>query len=156
MNCEKIQEQLPDVALGVAPLPSEVEAHLRKCSHCTEVLESLRATMTLMDEWETPEPSPYWNTRMQARLREEQQRRPAGWLRWLRRPMLGIAAALCLVAGIGVVHFERSSQNVPIAKVAPPGTAVSDLQYLDKNSALLQDFDVLDYMNGDADWDSIN
>jgi len=156
MNCEKIQEQLPDVALGVAPLPSGVEEHLHECRHCTEALESLRATMALMDEWEAPEPSPYWDTRMQARLREEQQHRPAGWLHWLRRPALGIAAALCLVAGIGVVHFEHSSQKVPIAKVAPPGTAVSDLQYLDKNSALLQDFDALDYMNGDADWDSIN
>jgi hypothetical protein len=156
MNCERMQEQLPDVALGVAPLSSEVEAHLRKCRHCGDTLESLRATMKLMDEWEIPEPSPYWDTRMQARLREEKQRRPAGWLQWIRRPALGIAAALCLMAGIGIVHFERTSQVQPIAKVAPVGSAVSDLQFLDNNSNLLQNFDALDYMNGDAGWDSIN
>jgi predicted anti-sigma-YlaC factor YlaD len=156
MNCERIHDQLPDVALGVAPAPPEVEAHLRECRACSETLESLRATMKLMDAWEAPEPSPYWDTRMQARLREEQQRRSAGRLHWIRRPALGVAAVLCLAVGIGVVHLERSSTNGPLAKVAPVGTAVSDLQYLDKNSNLLQNFDALDYISGDADWDSIN
>jgi anti-sigma factor RsiW len=163
MNCGMIHDLLPDIALGVHPAPPEIEAHLGECRQCAETLEALRATMNLMDEWEAPEPSPFWDVRLQARLREEQNRRASGWLHWFRRPALSIAAALCLVAGIGFVHFERSlmhsggsSQVAGIPHKAPAGTAVSDLQYLDKNSNLLQNFDALDYMDGDADWDSIN
>jgi hypothetical protein len=157
-----IHDLLPDIALGTHPVPPEVEAHLGECRPCAETLEALRSTMKLMDDWEAPEPSPYWDTRMQARLREEQSRRSTGWLHRFRRPVLSIAAALCLVAGIGFVHFERSLQHagsstqVAANHKAPAGTAVSDLQYLDKNSNLLQNFDALDYMDGDADWDSIN
>jgi predicted anti-sigma-YlaC factor YlaD len=157
MNCRNIHEQLPDVALGLTPLPPEVEAHLGECRECADTLQALRSTMNLLDEWQAPEPSPYWNIRMQARLREEQQRASAGWLQWFRRPVLSVAAALCLVVGLGVIQMERflqQGENMPIAVPhipAPTGTAVSDLQYLDKNSDLLQNFDALDDMDGDAD-----
>jgi hypothetical protein len=97
---------------------------------------------------------------MQARLREEQQKRTAGWLQWFRRPVLSVAAALCLVAGLGVLQVERFLQQGDAPPVihtsAPTGTAVSDLQYLDKNSDLLQNFDALDYMDGDADINDSN
>jgi len=155
MNCRTIHDQLPDVALGITPAPPEVEAHLGECRQCADTLKALRSTMNLLDEWSAPEPSPFWDVRMQARLREEQQRASAGWLQWFRRPTLSIAAALCLVIGIGVIQMERFLQPgenpPPIHFPAPTGTAVSDLQYLDKNSDLLQNFDALDDMDGDAD-----
>lgn len=156
MNCRTIHDQLPDVALGITPVPPEVEAHLGECRECADTLQALRSTMNLLDEWQAPEPSPYWNVRMQARLREEQQRASAGWLQWFRRPALSLAAALGLVIGIGVIQMERFLEQgenppPPIHWSAPTGTAVSDLQYLDKNSDLLQNFDALDDMDGDAD-----
>jgi hypothetical protein len=40
--------------------------------------------------------------------------------------------------------------------VPPTGTPVADLQFLDKNSDLLQNFDALDDMDGDADTDASN
>ncbi len=167
MNCRMIHEQLPDVALGIVPAPPEVELHLGECRECAETLEALRSTMNLLDEWKAPEPSPFWDVRMQARLREEQARASNGWLQWLRRPALSLAAALCLVAGIGlyqVGHFlqapvrggDNSAVAGPVHVVAPTGTAVADLQYLDKNSDLLQNFDALDDMDGDADTDASN
>jgi predicted anti-sigma-YlaC factor YlaD len=160
MNCRTIQDQLPDVALGITPVPPEVEAHLGECRTCADTLQALRSTMNLLDEWSAPEPSPFWDVRMQARLREEQQRASAGWLQWFRRPALSVAAALCLVVGIGVIQMERFLQpgeNPPaIHFPAPTGTAVSDLQYLDKNSDLLQNFDALDDMDGDADANASN
>jgi predicted anti-sigma-YlaC factor YlaD len=154
MNCRTIHDQLPDVALGITSAPPEVEAHLGECRQCADTLQALRSTMNLLNEWSAPEPSPFWDVRMQARLREEQQRASAGWLHWLRRPALSVAAALSLLVGIGVYQagrFLRQGENPP----APTGTAVSDLQYLDKNSDLLQNFDALDDMDGDAD-DSAN
>jgi anti-sigma factor RsiW len=157
MNCRNIRDQLPDVALGLTPVPPDVEAHLGACRECAGTLQALRSTMNLLDEWQAPEPSPYWDVRMQARLREEQPRASAGWFQWFRRPALSLAAALGLVVGIGVIQMERflqQGENVPIMEhhiPAPTGTAVSDLQYLDKNSDLLQNFDALDDMDGDDD-----
>jgi hypothetical protein len=156
MNCKTIHDQLPDVALGIMPVPPEVEAHLGECCQCAETLQALRSTMNLLDQWSAPEPSPFWDVRMQARLREEQQRASAGWLQWLRRPVLSLAAALCLVVGIGFYQagrFLHQPENPPVSIriSAPTGTAVSDLQYLDKNSDMLQNFDALDDMDGDAD-----
>jgi predicted anti-sigma-YlaC factor YlaD len=86
MNCKKIREQLPDVALGLGPAPPDVEAHLASCQECAGTFEALKATMSLLDEWQAPEPSPYWDTRMQARLREEKQKAPASVWSWMRRP----------------------------------------------------------------------
>ncbi len=162
MNCRNIHDQLPDIALGLTPVPPEVEAHLGECRECADTLQALRSTMNLLDEWQAPEPSPYWDVRMQARLREEQQRASAGWLQWLRRPALSLAAALGLVIGIGVIQMERfldQGDNPPTVAfhiAAPTGTAVSDLQYLDKNSDLLQNFTALDDMDGDADGGASN
>ncbi len=164
MNCKIIREQLPDVALAANAVPPEVEAHLAGCQECAHVLESLRATMSLLDEWKAPEPSPYWDIRMQARLREEQQKvvAPHGWLYWLRRPALSLTAALCLVLGVGsyqAFRFLQPSQNAPALPErmasAPTGTAVADLQYLESNHELLQNFDALDDLDGDDD-DEVN
>jgi hypothetical protein len=161
MNCRTIREQLPDVALGVTPASPEVENHLAGCHECSGTVDALRATMNLLDEWKAPEPSPYWDVRMQARLREEQQKAPAGALQLFRRPMLSMAAALCLVMGVGVYQLERfmKVENPPVvhfAAPAPTGTAVADLQYLDKNSDMLQNFDALDALDGDDDAESGN
>jgi hypothetical protein len=164
MNCRNIHELLPDVALGITPAPPEVEVHLAECRDCADALQALRSTMNLLDEWTAPEPSAFWDVRMQARLREEQQKATSsGWLQWFRRPALSVAAACCLVAGIGlyqVGRFLHAGDNPPEMTMslphAPTGTAVSDLQYLDKNSDLLQNFDALDDMDGDADTDASN
>ena len=160
MNCRTIREQLPDAVLGSAPMAAEVESHLGECSECAETLRALRATMSLLDEWEAPEPSPYWDVRMQARLREEQQRKqaPAGWLQWLRRPAITLAAAVALVAGVGLTQMMRFvQQDTHQADAAPlrTGTAVSDLQYLDRNSDLLQNFTALDDIDGDSDIEDV-
>ncbi len=51
-------------------------------------LRELQATMAAMDAWEAPEVSPYFDGRMGAMLREEQQSRPAGWLERLRARLM--------------------------------------------------------------------
>jgi anti-sigma factor RsiW len=162
MNCRNIYDLLPDVALGIRTAPPEVEAHLAECRDCAGTLQALRSTMSLLDEWKAPAPSPFWDVRMQARLREEQEKASVRGLQWLRRPVLSVAAALSLVVGIGLYQagrFMHEADNPPTIAThigAPTGTAVSDLQYLDKNSDLLQNFDALDDLDGDADADVNN
>jgi anti-sigma factor RsiW len=167
MNCRNIHDQLPDVALGTTPAPPEVEAHLAGCEECAGTLQALRSTMNLLDEWKAPEPSEFWDVRLQARLREEQHKTCAGLLHWFRRPALSLAAAFSLVVGIGLYQAGRfihnsqetttsSSVRPSVRVTAPTGTPVADLQYLDKNSDLLQNFDALDDLDGDDDADTNN
>ena len=154
MNCSGVREFLPDVASGVAAASAETQAHLRECPQCATQLETLRRTLALLDEWQAPEPSPYFETRLYARLREEMAAAPArGWLAWLRPALAGSLAALFLV-GASLFFGGHSLNNSPSAVTswemnvtAQPGTAVGDLQALDKNHDLYADFDVLDQLD---------
>lgn len=155
MNCNGIRERMPDLAAGFAQPTADEEEHFATCAACAEQLKSMRATVTLLDEWQAPEPSPYFDVRLQARLREEMARPQMGWLHWFRRPVL--AAALTVLMGVGVgLLFTRSSrihepaQN-PVAEASEPGTAVSDLQALEKNHDLYADFELLDDLDVQQD-----
>ena len=158
MDCKHVQELLPDILLGPAaglePSTPEIEKHLASCAACSNQLAELRKTMVLLDEWQAPEPSPYFDTRLQARLREEMAKPQAGWLAWFRRPVL--AASLTVLMGLGVgLFFARSSgiyqpgdgNRVAIVDAQQNeevSTGVTDLQALDKNHDLYSDFEVLD------------
>jgi len=150
MNCNQIREQMPDVAAGFSEPTLDEGKHLESCAACADELNAMRSTMALLDEWQAPEPSPYFDVRLQARLREEMAKPQAGWLNWFRRPVL--AAALTVLLGVGVGLFFVKGHGIinhgpePIAVTEPPapGSAVSDLQTLDKNNDLYADFDLLD------------
>ncbi len=156
MNCKEIRELLPDLAAGMDAATPEVEKHIASCAACAAHLGGLQKTMELLDEWRAPEPSPYFDTRFEARLREEMARPAAGWLSWLRRPAWAMSFAAVvfagvLVVGIGIGGKSYIAQTGTIPTNAPslglpvaPGTAVGDLQALDRNDDLYADFDVLD------------
>ena len=150
MSCEKMQELMPEVASGAETPSPALKSHLAACGKCAETLEAMRSTMAVLDEWNAPEPSPYFDTRMQALLREEKQKEPAGVfagvMRLFRRPVLGIATVAALSFSAAFLtgdHFPTVHQDGPKQTVAR-GTAVGDLEFLDKQSDLLQDFDALD------------
>jgi len=150
MKCEEIREKMPEVTAGFGEFTSDESNHLASCTGCSEQLKSMRATMSVLDEWQVPEPSPYFDVRLQARLREEMAKPQAGWLQWFRRPVL--AAALTVIMGIGIGVFfvtgggnRRNDTNANInTTVADPGSAVGDLQTLDKNDDMYANFELLD------------
>lgn len=148
MKCNETRELMPDVAAGLAAVTPEVKAHLDSCAECAGKLEAFRQTMSLLDEWQAPEPSPYFDVRLGARLREESAKQSAGWLGWLRKPVLAASFALVMVVGVSLVRMnsgERGNNTASSPAVAAePGTAVGDLQALEKNQNLYSDFDVLD------------
>jgi hypothetical protein len=155
MKCDEIRERMPDVAAGFSEPAADESEHLATCATCGEELKAMRATMALLDEWQVPEPSPYFNVRLQARLREEMAKPQAGWLQWFRRPVL--AAALTVALGVGVgLFFTRHSGIItttppPFAETVEPGTAVGDLQTLDKNDDLYANFELLDDLDDQQD-----
>ncbi|MFI5102908.1 MAG: anti-sigma factor family protein [Terriglobales bacterium] len=152
MNCNQIRELLPDLAAGMDAATPEVEKHIASCTACAAHLRDLQKTMALLDEWQAPEPSPYFDTRLQARLREELARPAAGWFHWLGRPAWAMSLAAVVFAGALVVgNKSYFSETEAIATKPPslglpvePGTAVGDLQALERNDELYADFDVLD------------
>ena len=150
MKCNDVGELMPDIALGLAEASAEAGEHLRGCSECAGKLNEMRKTMALLEEWQAPEVSPYFDTRLQARLREEKAKEAArrGVLAWIRKPMLAAVAALLFVAGAvwfrGDFGHQQQVAEAPVYVPAQPGTALGDLQALDKNHDMFSDFDVLD------------
>ena len=145
MNCHEAREEMLLMTPGESS--PQAAAHLRGCEACSNELASLRSTMALLDEWRAPEPSPYFDAKLRARLKSEPE--PArGWQRWLAplsgwKPAMAVALAAVTVLGISIYKTpEQPSQ--PITVVTQPGTAVSDLQKLDKNQELYASFDLLD------------
>src|SRR6202044_2403685 len=151
MKCEEIKEVMPDLASGLMEVTPEISDHLAGCGACAGKMKEFRQTMALLDEWQAPEPSPYFDVRLQARLREEIAKPQAGWLAWLRRPVLAAALTVLIGVGGGLFFMKNSGfynsgggEMAEIGSQAEPGTAVSDLQALEKNHDLYSNFELLD------------
>lgn len=148
MNCNDVRENLIEL-LTDGPADPQVKAHVSQCSACAEELSSMRKTMALLDEWESPEPSPYFLTRLRAHVKEEREKAPASMFGWLRRPML--AASLATVLAAGAVVFRLVSAPPVDNNAGQPqvGTALADIESLDKNHDLLIDTDLVNELTGD-------
>ena len=156
-----METELATLLLDPAAVPAKVRAHVEECERCHTELAELRATTELMDTWESPEPSPYFLSRLDARMREERQAAPEGWFARLRdrlvygpamhvRPLAAMALAVMLLVG-GGTYLGVTDWNQP-APAPPAQTAVvHDLQLLDSNQQIL---DQLESMSGNqADGD---
>jgi len=151
MKCGNLRDELMEAVLNGSELATPaVQEHLAVCPACAGEVASLRQTMELLDEWQAPEPSPYFSARLRARMREEHVTQSPGWLAWLRRPAIVTAAAALMAIGVGLLegaHWKSGHQQT----IAGNGSsspvsvsAVNDLQYLDSHADLFSDFDALD------------
>jgi len=152
-NCTGMDTKLAGLLLDPDAAPAKVRAHVEGCDRCRAELAELHATMALLDTWEGPEPSPYFLTRLNARLNEEREAEPAGWFARLRarlaygsrthvRPLAAMALTLVLLLG-GGMYLGVTDWNQP--PQLPPGQAavVHDLQTLDSNAKLLDELETL-------------
>jgi hypothetical protein len=153
MNCEDVRENLIELlaedsaASGHAADP-EIAAHVRQCAACTGELDSLRQTMALLDEWETPEPSPYFLTRLRAHVKEEREvPAQSSIFGWMRRPAMAVSLATMLAAGGLIYRFGGFIETSPIV-IPEPGTPVADVEMLDKNHDVLVNTDLIDELSG--------
>src|SRR3954468_18907768 len=143
MTCNQFRDQLIDLAT-MQESPAEARVHADACAGCAAELASFRQTMAMMDEWAAPaDVSPYFMTRLRARMNEEQA--PArAWLGWFRNPAVAVPMMLIIVVSIGLMRLGSPQDAAKSPVVAAKGTPVGDLQYLDKNHDLLADFEMLD------------
>ena len=156
-HCKGMDEKLADLLLDPASVPAEVREHVAECEGCGRELAELRATMGMMDAWKAPEPSPYFFTRLNARMREERQAEPQGWLARLKaqfaygprrhmRPLAATALTIALLAG-GSAYLSVSHVMQPQPQ-ANDAAVVHDLQTLENNAQVL---DTLEKLTSNSD-----
>ena len=150
MNCQNFQTEMPDLLNGSAGMAARI--HLETCAACRKEFASFQSTFALLDTWQAPEPSAYFDQKLAVLLREEQAKPAAGWLERLQshllfntgrqfRPVLAGTMALALLIGGGT--FSGISMFPAHQNTAQVSAAVDDLQILDKNAQALQQMDQL-------------
>ncbi|HEY0796519.1 MAG TPA: hypothetical protein VGD64_12130 [Acidisarcina sp.] len=162
-SCEKSEEYLAELLLTPEGASSNLgggtsdaslsaaRAHVESCPICVKELAELHSTMALLDEWSAPDPTPYFATKLLARLRSEQAAAPAGWFERVKarmlfgsnmqlRPIAAGVLAIMLVAGGGTFSVLSMHQKAIPAESA----TVHDLQNLDGNAQVFQQLDSLD------------
>jgi hypothetical protein len=152
MDCKATRTELADLLLDPAAASPAARQHVEACTPCRQELAALEATMLAMDAWQAPEPSPYFDVRMAARLREERANPPASWWERMRarllyssnlhlRPIAAGALALLLMAGGGTAVWVG---HTPAHPRPQESAAVRDLQSLDGNAQVFQQLSTLD------------
>ena len=160
-KCTGMGTKMADMLLDPESAPAKVKTHVAECDSCRKELEELRATMTVLDSWTAPEPSPYFLTRLNARMREEREAPPQSWMERLRarfaygpsmhaRPLAAMALSVMLLLGggayLGVANLEQP--QAPSSEAA----VVGDLQTLANNAQLLDQLESItdNSNNGDT------
>lgn len=156
-DCTTCHDALPDLLFepGYVPGP-EMAAHLRACPECSVELKEMRGTFALMDEWTAPEPTPYFDARVRAHVREASDAAPESlWERLLvtlqlstgrgLRPALAAAFLFLLLLSGGTAVSVWSHYNAPTAS-----PTVNDLRIFDNNAQAVQQMDMLDETGNDT------
>src|SRR5580692_643775 len=126
-----MESRLADLLFDPGSAPLKLREHVEQCAPCRAELAELNATMALLDTWEGPEPTPYFLTRLDARMREERQAAPAGlFARWRARltygpsmhvrPLAAMALTVMLLIG-GGAYLNVTQWDQPV--VQPSQTA---------------------------------
>jgi hypothetical protein len=152
-----MKKHLAERVFESRPLPDEARKHIAECDGCAAELAGMESTWKLLDEWQAPEPSAFFDAKLYARLRVEQTTTPASfferakaWLLYssnLQMRQLGAAGALATVLVVGGGTFALLD-NQPAAPAAQTSATVRDLQSFDGNAQLFQQLNTLD---GDDD-----
>jgi len=157
MDAKLPESKLVDLLLDPSSTSAKVQTHVAECGDCRGELAELKATMDLLDAWQAPEPSPYFMTRFEARLREEREGAPAGWFSGrvsrLRdrltygsglhaRPLAAMALTVMLLLG-GGAYLDLTMGSNPTQPVGPSAAVVHDLQTLDSNAQVLDQMEAL-------------
>ncbi len=158
IDCKNCYTLLPDLLFEPDLAHTEARVHLLACAACRDEFRELQATMGVLDAWKAPEPSPYFDTRVRARLRAAQAEAPEGlWERLVdtlrfdagtgRRSALAGAFLFLLLLGGGTAATLWSGHHVAPATSSP---TVNDLRIFDNNAQALQQMDLLDEPGSDS------
>jgi hypothetical protein len=157
IDCNTVHSRLADLMLDPETVSAEVRSHVAGCRDCANELAGLRSTMDMLDTWTAPEPSPYFLTRLETRMREEREKEPSGWLARIRasfnlapnghlRPVAAMALTVLLLIG-GGAYLGLSNWNHPKHQEAQTAV-VEDLQTMASNAQVLDRLESLSSDDG--------
>ena len=155
MNCKHLEQNAIAFLDGkLAPtVRRAVEEHLAGCASCRERVQGFSSVMGLLGDWQGIHPSPFFHTRLAARLHaepaaqswwqalwEERPARPAA------RPVFAVALAVVMVVATVVLQYSPapldSEQSGATPGVTLASASADDLP-LYQDLPLLEDYEVL-------------
>ena len=155
MKCRELEQNAIAYLDAKLPLPERgaVEEHLAACAACRERVQGFAGVMGMLGEWRGVEPSPFFQTRLAARLKEE----PASQSWWARlwqeaparpiaRPAFASALALALAVGAVLIEYAPGPPDGEDLGGAPEVTVIAaspDEPPLYQDLPLLEDYEVL-------------
>jgi hypothetical protein len=155
MTCPEMSKNIAEFFLESRPLTDEAQKHVAECAGCAEEMGAMEKTWKLLDEWQAPEPSGFFDAKLYARLRTEQTTAPASfferakaWLLYstnLQMRQIGAGALATVLVICGGTFALLDHQQVPLPQTS---ATVRDLQSYDGNAQLFQELNALD---GDED-----
>ena len=101
MSCEIIKANIPSLLTEELPADehNRLLLHMEECDSCRQEMVDLEKTWTLMDQWETEDPSSTIKTKIMAFAREELERVKIAW--WL-----SLARSFILQTVLGALGFS--------------------------------------------------
>jgi hypothetical protein len=151
MTCRKVSANLAELVISRRPVSAEAQEHIAVCAVCASELVSMESTMRILDEWQAPDPGPFFDARLSARLCLEKANAPAGFFERLRARVLyssdirvrrwaagAVAAVLAIGGGTTIAVLNDQTQPVETS------VAVRDLQWFDGNAQVIQQLSSLD------------
>jgi hypothetical protein len=155
MTCPEMKNHMAEAVYESRALPEQARKHIAECAGCAAELTEMETTWKLLDQWQAPEPSAFFDAKLYARLRREQATAPASlferakaWLLYssnlhMRQLAAGALATVLVIGGGTFALLDHESEPV-----APTSATVRDLQSYDGNAQLFQQLNALD---GDED-----
>lgn len=164
MNCYEREKLFAYAQQMLEPVEAEeVRSHLATCAQCGQVVEEYRKLDSALEEWAAPEPSPWFDARVRARV-EASGKEGSGLLGFGRLRLLAasVLSVVLIVTGFIVFHQRRARKaSGPVASCALPqasqaahqaaGTeqaqskplAAEDELKMDENLSVLENYEML-------------
>lgn len=119
-----------------------VEAHVSGCGDCSARLRELAVVSRVLDEWQAPAPSPWFDARLRHRIAMEPA--PPLWPNWLPAwsPTFSLSVAVLLFAAMLVIWTGGGQNALPPAQmvtVEKTDEVIHAVQEVD----MLADFELL-------------
>lgn len=140
MNCHQLDTLLIEYLDGRLH-PGErstVEHHLTSCAGCKARAEGFRSVSQVLEAWEAPETSPWFNARLRRRIASFEA---AHWdwraqLRFLLKPVYAAAMGTMLVVGSLALWNSRPG-------TAPKTVTSAEHQRMDEIIPVVDDYEIL-------------
>ena len=155
-TCADMRDLLADALLGGLDSSQKAvfESHIAGCESCAREFERLGALMTLLREYQRPEPDDgywrHWEEKLESRLdsiaaEDRPERRLGGWIGLVHRVWMPAAAAAVLIGAIALgwhITSDSGRQGHTAAVSPSPSPAhisvvIEARRYLDRSKLVL-------------------